>query len=249
MLVFGLCPTFKFLSITFLIILVDLIMFIIEQVKGLDKTSTNLLQVNIQTLIDLGANYQPNDLDGQAYRFLSAIFLHVHFLHIFGNVIVTFLFLSRVQYTFGPIRTLVVYLLSGIAANVFSVLISPDNVKAGASTSLYGIIGVIIGYVIINWRGLDLIGPLLKCQVWCTALMIIVFIFLFTPSNVDGSVDVAGHLGGALSGVWLSSINSTIISETREKVFRIVFASLFVIQVLVCFLVFYLTQTPVGPVL
>lgn len=249
MLVFGLCPTFKFLSVTFLIILVDLIMFIIEVAKGLDKTSTNLLQVNLQTLIGLGANYQPNDLAGQVYRFLSAIFIHVHFLHIFGNIIVTFLFLSRVEHTLGPARTIIVYLCAGIAANVFSVLISPDNVKAGASTSLYGIIGFIIGYVIINWRGLDTIGPLLKCQVWCTALMIIIFIFLFTPSNVDGSVDVYGHLGGALAGFWLSSIHSTIVEEKREFIFRVVFGILFVLQVLICFLVFYLTQKAIGPVL
>ena len=207
MLVFGLCPTFTFISITFLIILVDLVMFVVEEVKGLDKSSSNLLEVKVQTLIDLGANYQPNDLKGQVYRYLSAMFLHVNFLHIFGNIIVTFLFLSRVEYTFGPARTLLVYLLSGIAANVFSVLVSSANVKAGASTALYGIIGVIMGYVVINWRGLDLIGPMLKCQVYCTAMMIIFIIVMFTPSAIQGSVDVAGHIGGAIAGLFLSCVH------------------------------------------
>lgn len=131
---------------------------------------------------------------------------------------------------------------------MFSVLLSKDSAKAGASTSLYGIIGIIIGYIIINWRGLDLLGPYLKCQVWCTALMIIMFIFLFTPSNQDG-IDWAGHLGGAIAGLFLSSIHTTIIDTTRERVFRIVFGSLYVIMVLVCFLVFYLTQQPVGAVI
>lgn len=96
MLRFGLCPSFSFLSITFLVILVNLIMFIIENVNGLDKASPNLLQIKTLTLIELGANYQPNDLDGQAYRFLAAIFLHINFLHIFGNTVATFFFMSRV---------------------------------------------------------------------------------------------------------------------------------------------------------
>ena len=124
MLVFGLCPTFSFLSVTFLVIVADIAMFIVEQVKGLDKTSSSLLQVKIATLIELGANYQPKDLNGEVYRFLAAIFLHVDFLHIFGNIVATFLFFSRVEHTLGPLRALVVYLLSGIAANIFSVLVS-----------------------------------------------------------------------------------------------------------------------------
>lgn len=59
MLAFSLCPTFKFLSLTFVIIVADIGMFIWEEIRGLDKTSNNLLMVNSQTLVDLGANYQP----------------------------------------------------------------------------------------------------------------------------------------------------------------------------------------------
>lgn len=96
MLVFGLCPNFSFISITFLLVVIDIILFIYEVSIGLDKASNNLLQVKSQTLIDHGGNYQPADKDGQVYRFLSAIFLHVHFLHAFGNIFVTFMFVSRV---------------------------------------------------------------------------------------------------------------------------------------------------------
>ena len=92
---------------------------------------------------------------------------------------------------------------------------SKDSVKAGASTSLYGIIGVIIGYIVINWRGLDLLGPMLKCQVWCSAMMIIMFIFLFTPTSVNDNIDWAGHLGGVIAGLFLSCLGPTIVDNTR----------------------------------
>lgn len=170
-----------------------------------------MLQVKTQALIDTGAIYAPGIRNGEVYRLLSAIFLHINFLHIFGNVLVTFLFLSRVEYTLGPLRAFIIYILSGIGANIFSVAIQSEGVKAGASTALYGIIGVIIGYIILNWNGLDLMGPVIKCQVYCSAIMIIVFIFIFTPSNGGGDVDYYGHFGGFLSGLWLTGLHKTII--------------------------------------
>ena len=43
---------------------------------------------------------------------------------------------------------------------------------------------------------MDLMGPVIKCQVYCSAIMIAVFIFLFTPSDINGNIDYFGHLGG-----------------------------------------------------
>jgi rhomboid protease GluP len=156
-------------------------------------------------------------------------------------VIVTFFFLSRVEHTFGWLKTFIIYILSGIAANIFRAVITKSDIpSAGASTSLYGIIGVIIGYIILNWNGLDLLGPMIKCQVFCSAFMIIIFIFIFTPTS-GSNIDFYGHLGGFLSGLWLSAIHKTIVSGKCETVTRSIFVSLFIIQVLVCLLVLYLT--------
>lgn len=187
MLTFALCPTFKFLSVTFLIFLADIVMFIIEASVGLSKSSPQLLGINASTLIKYGANDSRLLLSGQVWRLLSAMFLHNYFMHLFGNIITTFMFLSRVEWTYGPVKTLIIYLLSGIGGNIFSALIDPIPIKAGASTALFGIIGVIIGYIIINWNGLDMIGQAMKCQIWCTGLMIVVFIFIFTPSSTSSS--------------------------------------------------------------
>lgn len=244
MLTYALCPTFKFLSLTFLISLADLVLFIVLVSVGLDKSSSYLLQVKVNTLIDYGANYQPAVLSGQVYRLISAMFLHIYFMHIFGNLITTFMFLSRVEYTFGFVKTLIIYIVCGICGNIFSLVCSPSGVRAGASTALFGIIGVIIGYIVINWNGLDLVGPAMKCQIWCTGMLIIVFIFIFTPSSGTISIDYYGHLGGFLAGVWISAIHNTIINEKREKILRAVFAFLLFAQILICFLVFYLTSSP-----
>ena len=85
-------------------------------------------------------------------------------------------------------------------------------------------------------------GPVIKCQVYCSAIMIAVFIFLFTPSDINGNIDYFGHLGGFMAGLWLTAIHQTIVSNTCEKVARGVFILFYIIQTLVCFLVVYLTQ-------
>lgn len=87
-------------------------------------------------------------------------------------------------------------------------------------------------------------GPVIKCQIYCTAFMIIMFILIFTPSNLNGNIDYYGHLGGFLGGMWLSAIHTTIAQGRCETVTRVIFLSLLLIQLLVCFLVLYLTASP-----
>ena len=67
---------------------------------------------------------------------------------------------------------------------------------------------------------------------------------MWSRPGTDNSIDWFGHLGGFLAGLFLSSIGPTIEDNTRERVWRVVLGSLYVIMTLVCFLVFYLTQNP-----
>jgi membrane associated rhomboid family serine protease len=101
-------------------------------------------------------------------------------------------------------------LISGIGGNIFSNLTDPSDtiVKAGASTSLYGIIGAILGYIVINWKGFDVIGRLLKCQLVCISIIIVLFIFVLTPYS--DNIDYLGHLGGFITGFTLTAIHTTI---------------------------------------
>ena len=76
--------------------------------------------------------------------------------------------------------------------------------KVGSSTSLYGLLGVCIGWVIINWPALDPLGPMLKGKVIFTLILIFAFLMLFTDDAVK--VDFPPHFGGLLAGIWLSAV-------------------------------------------
>ena len=138
---------------------------------------------------------------------LAAEFLHVHFMHLVGNFITTLIFVTRVEYSFGWLKTIAIYLISGIGGNIFSDLINPSEtiIKVGASTSLFGIIGVILAYVIINWKGLDVIGRILKCQIIFISVIVILFILILTPYN--SNIDYMGHLGGFITGFLMIGIH------------------------------------------
>ncbi len=158
----------------------------------------------------MGGNYGPDVAKGEVYRLIAAIFLHINFIHIIANILSTFILVTRVEYTFGPIKTLIIYLLSGIGGNIFSLAVSSDEdyallIKAGASTALFGMIGLLLGYLIINWNGLDLVGQQLKCSIICTTVFFLIFVLIFTPSS-SGKIDYYGHLGGFLTGIWMTAI-------------------------------------------
>ena len=102
--------------------------------------------------------------------------------------------------------------MTAIGGNIFSAVCSTNILKAGASTCLYGLLGVMIGYFIINWSGLKKVGPILRCQLICLGVMLIVFTVLFTSVGPD-KIDYFGHIGGFLTGLWLSAINPTIENQ------------------------------------
>ena len=202
------CPVFSWCSFTTVMLFIYIGVFIAQAVIGLQKDG-ELLQIKGPTLIMMGANYPILVRQGQVWRLITAAVLHVNFMHFFGNFTSTIILLSRFQYSFGTIRCIIFYIVSAIAGNIFSALCSPTSVKAGASTCLYGLLGVMIGYLIINWNGFARIGPVLKCQLICITMMLIVFTILFSSVGPE-NIDYFGHLGGFLSGIWLSSINPTI---------------------------------------
>lgn len=185
MLIYAFCPNWKCLSITMLLILADTAIFIAEAVYGIEK-SGDLLQISIDSLVKFGANSGDLVHQGQVYRLVSAIFAHVTFVHYIGNIFSTFILVTRIEHSIGQIAILLVYLLCGIGGNIFSIAVDSNHyygVKAGASTALFGMIGVILGYLIINWEGLSQVGEGMRCRIACQFFFLLIFVLIFTPSK------------------------------------------------------------------
>ena len=92
------------------------------------------------TLLRFGAVWRGLVWQGQYWRLVTAMFLHIGIVHLLWNGYYGFRLSTQVERAIGSWRFVVLYLVSGIAGSAFSV-IGHNAVSAGASGALFGLIG------------------------------------------------------------------------------------------------------------
>ncbi len=141
--------------------------------------------LNVKVLISSGANVpklikNKNEL----WRLVTAAFLHANFLHIFFNTVSTFMFVSTLEYSYGSYTIIYMWLLSAIGGNIFSAdFASGNSISVGASTALFGMIGLYLAFLILNWNALSFLEDL-RCLICCMAIMVVTMVFIFSSSTV-----------------------------------------------------------------
>lgn len=154
------------------------------------------------TLIAYGAKDNMLIQQGQYWRFVTPIFLHVNALHIglnMLNLVVLGVFLERL---FGHMRFLLIYLLSGTIAAIASFYFAPQEISVGASGAIFGLVGAYSIFVLVHRQAFSHGG--IPALLW---LLIVVALNLsvgFFVSNVDNYAHIGGLLSGCLLG-WIFS--------------------------------------------
>lgn len=179
----------KFYPITSLFLLINLLMYVILSIDG---GSTNSF-----TLLKYGAFYQPLVLQGEWYRFITPMFLHIGLHHLIFNCLILYVFGSALEGLIGKVRYFLVYLFSGIGGSVFSFFISPESIAAGASGAIFGVFGVFFYFYRYKPGVLDYTSGKLFIS-----LFVINLIFTF----IMPSTSIGGHIGGLVFGFIFSII-------------------------------------------
>jgi rhomboid protease GluP len=151
----------------------------------------------VKNLLDWGAKYGPYIAEGEYWRLLLPMFLHVGFFHMLTNLFGLVIFGSMVERIFGTRNFVVVYLLAGIMGNVISYLAGP-NPGVGASGAVFGILGAFGVYLLLNRR---LLGQMGRQQL--TSIGVIVAINIVLGLATTG-IDNAAHFGGLLAGGFIA---------------------------------------------
>jgi membrane associated rhomboid family serine protease len=143
------------------------------------------------------------------FTLLSSMFLHVSYLHIFGNMIFLFVFGPNVEARFGRVKYLATYLASGIAGAIATIVVAVWTgsglivPEVGASAAISGVLAAylvlmprskiisIIGYFIIPISAFWFIGGWFLLQV------------LFQLGGIDTGVAYVAHIGGFALGLVL----------------------------------------------
>lgn len=162
-----------------------------------------LLDANQSVLIGFGAKVNELISQGQYWRLITSIFLHIGFLHLFFNNYALWIIGQEIERFYGSSRFVLIYLLTGIAGSTASYLYisDPKSVSAGASGAIFGLFGVMITF---PFRYRKEIPDALRKGIIRSILPVIV-INLVISFSVE-MIDQAAHIGGFVTGIALALI-------------------------------------------
>ena len=128
--------------------------------------------------------------DFAIWQLFTSMFMHANLLHIGSNMVALFIFGIAAEQFFSKWEYLVIYLVSGLVGNLFSLFLLPLNtISLGASGAIYGLAGATFLIVIRTNR---------QFVLWILIYMAYMIIYSFTPG-----VDSWAHIFGFLAGLGL----------------------------------------------
>eukprot|EP01016_Furgasonia_blochmanni_P041231 TRINITY_DN5329_c0_g1_i3.p2 TRINITY_DN5329_c0_g1~~TRINITY_DN5329_c0_g1_i3.p2 ORF type:complete len:227 (-),score=57.51 TRINITY_DN5329_c0_g1_i3:271-951(-) len=218
--------------------------FIIELLHDGIKPDGSFLEPQTKTVTDLGGKYPYlMRYKYEIYRFLTPNFLHINFAHIMYNSLFQIFFGMPMEKRMGCAKITVIYILSGIGANLFSSLMS-DALSVGASTCIFGLIGTQLTYIFMNWR---FFGHAKSGRDYYLVIIIFVIVINFSLSMQSSNIDFGGHVGGLLIGIFLGMVvvkREDGNASTCLRGFRILGILVVLLFFVLGFLAFYTVRQP-----
>jgi membrane associated rhomboid family serine protease len=191
-------PTRRFAFITYLLIAINIAVFLLVDVNN---TSYALI---------------PNEIsNGQRLETLiSAMFLHANLIHLGGNMLFLWIFGNNVEDRLGHVLYLFFYLLAGIAGSLLQVLVDPTSTipNVGASGAISGVLGAYLLWFptarVVSLVFLGIFITLLRLPAWIfigywAGLQILLGLVGLAASagGQSGGVAYFAHIGGFLTGL------------------------------------------------
>ena len=144
------------------------------------------------------------------FNFLSSMFMHGGFMHLFGNMLFLWVFGDNLENLLGHVRFAAFYIVCGLAAAFAQFVMDTDSIipMLGASGAISGVLG---GYILLfpQRRVRALIFNFLTEVPAFVALGLWIGIQLLqgylTPAG-QGGVAYAAHIGGFIAGLALIKV-------------------------------------------
>ena len=213
--------------VNYAIIALNILVFVFLQRLGYNDVFTNgfsLVPQEITTGIDLVGVIDVKDSFGkiagqiELYQtpfiyltFLSSIFMHGGFMHIFGNMLFLFIFGDNVENRLGHIRYAIFYLICGFLATAAYIATDTSSVipTLGASGAISGILG---GYLLLfpNKQVRAIMFNFVMTTVPAFVAVGLWILFQIVEGYLNGThgggVAYAAHVGGFIAGLLLVKI-------------------------------------------
>ncbi len=186
----NLIEKYKRTPVTFSLLGIIIVYFIIMTLNG--------GTTNTETLVKFGALYPPLVLFyGEYYRLITSVFIHIGIMHLFFNSYALYIFGTQIERVMGKMKYLIFFLLTGIGGNIVTFFFSFETISAGASGSLFGILGAFV-YLIQHHK--NMITPQGRKSILKLLGLNLIITF------ISPSISITAHLGGLIIGYLLSYI-------------------------------------------
>lgn len=172
-----------------------------------------------QDLVRWGANFGPFTVSGQWWRLLTCVFIHGGLLHIAFNMWCLWDLGRLAESIYGHWTFASVYLISGIAASLASLIWHSSNPvpSVGASGAIFGIAGALIASFYLGEFSLP------RAALSGTLRSVVVFVgYNLFFGAVIARTDNAAHVGGLLMGLLLGALIAKVAPGHDQVLRRIV---------------------------
>jgi len=195
---------FKFYPLTYSIIGINIVVYIFSAVL-----SQNIADMDMQTLVDMGALYGPYTvLKGEWWRLFTAMFLHGGMTHILMNMFSLYLIGRGVEIYFEKKAYVSIYLFSGLLGGLASLYVHPQTVGIGASGAIFGVFGALAGFFLAHRDKIET-----QSKAFMKDFGIVLGLNLVLGLSMP-SIDVSAHIGGLIVGL----IGGFVISKNSKWV-------------------------------
>lgn len=138
---------------------------------------------------------------GEWYRLFTSMFLHWNVEHLFSNMIVLYYVGAIVARKLGAVPYTLLYVLSGLAGNIFSMgyelFTNAYGSSAGASGAVFGVEGALL-FLVMTHRG--------KLESMTAGRVAFAIAFSLYCGFTSAGVNNAAHVGGVLMGFTAAAV-------------------------------------------
>lgn len=159
-----------------------------------------LLELNggstsISTLIAFGAKENMAIMNGEWWRIVTSMFLHIGMPHILLNMLALYFIGTLVERIYGNFRFLLIYFIAGMIGGLASFALNP-SLAAGASGAIFGLFGALLFF------GVTYPKVFFQTMGWNVIFVIgINVVFGFSVPQIDNGAHIGGMVGGFFSSM------------------------------------------------
>jgi membrane associated rhomboid family serine protease len=155
----------------------------------------------VQLVHDLGSVRAIDLLHGEAWRLLTACFVHLGGIHLAMNLFALRTVGETIEWLWGHASYLVIYLVSGFAGSCMALALLPQTGCAGASGAICGLIAAEALWLLLNRRFLK--QSIVSGQMRSLIATGVLLAFISILPIVSGWGHLGGAIGGAVAGLLL----------------------------------------------